>query len=246
MLAYYWVLAIPAMAGVFGLYLYISLCFCHVHFDEAFSSLRIPDFKGFSRWAGWKSKQGGGGGPGASACKLLPWAPGQRLYPAPRPDPTQPYPHPDLTTTTTTRPCRMHITQEGDLEVYSLGVAEVPRKWKEDPRWHTLQAGGGACGPCCCSCRPCLPPPPCRCCRQPRPQLAQPRSPPQPTPHPLLVQGGGARRDASWRALYPSRWAPDFSSSRGGGGGGRGARAKQQDVTYELIDYVRIPQRRPL
>lgn len=50
MLAYYWVLAIPAMAGVFGLYLYASLCFCHVHFDEAFSSLRIPDYKGFSRW----------------------------------------------------------------------------------------------------------------------------------------------------------------------------------------------------
>jgi hypothetical protein len=50
MLAYYWVLAIPAMGAVFGAYLYASLCFCHVHFDEAFSALRIPDFKGFSRW----------------------------------------------------------------------------------------------------------------------------------------------------------------------------------------------------
>ena len=37
------------MGLVFGSYLYISCCFFHVHYDEAFSALRIPHFKGFSR-----------------------------------------------------------------------------------------------------------------------------------------------------------------------------------------------------
>lgn len=34
MLAYYWLLATPAMGFVFGLYLYISVCWFHVHYDE--------------------------------------------------------------------------------------------------------------------------------------------------------------------------------------------------------------------
>eukprot|EP00210_Caulerpa_lentillifera_P006894 g6591.t1 len=49
MLAYYWLLAAPAMGLVFGLYLYISCCYFHVHYDEAFSALRIQHHKGFCR-----------------------------------------------------------------------------------------------------------------------------------------------------------------------------------------------------
>ena len=49
MLAYYWVLATPAVGFLFGCYLYIAVNWFHVHYDEAFSALRIPNFKGFSR-----------------------------------------------------------------------------------------------------------------------------------------------------------------------------------------------------
>ncbi len=84
MLAYYWVLAIPGMGVVLGLYLYVCVCWFHVHYDEAFSALRIANFKGF---------------------------------------------------------CRLHITPQGDLEVFSLGCARVPTRWKEDPKW--ARPGGG-------------------------------------------------------------------------------------------------------
>jgi hypothetical protein len=77
---------------------------------------------------------------------------------------------------------------------------------------------------------------PARLC-QPAPPSARPT---RCRPH---LQGGGTRRDASWRAHYPSRWVPDFSSGGGGGGGRAGAR--QADVAYELIDYLRIPRQRP-
>ena len=49
MLAYYWVLATPSVAFLFGAYLYLSVNWFHVHYDEAFSSLQIPHHKGFSR-----------------------------------------------------------------------------------------------------------------------------------------------------------------------------------------------------
>ncbi|EFJ44074.1 hypothetical protein VOLCADRAFT_65342, partial [Volvox carteri f. nagariensis] len=49
MLAYYWLLATPAVGFVFGLYLYISVCWFHVHYDEAFSSLREVSCKSFCR-----------------------------------------------------------------------------------------------------------------------------------------------------------------------------------------------------
>ena len=49
MLAYYWVLATPAVGFLFGAYLYVCINWFHVHYDEAFSALRIPDYKGFSR-----------------------------------------------------------------------------------------------------------------------------------------------------------------------------------------------------
>ncbi|KAK9835056.1 hypothetical protein WJX81_007542 [Elliptochloris bilobata] len=49
MLAYYWVLATPSVGFLFGAYLYVSVNWFHVHYDEAFSSLQIADHKGFSR-----------------------------------------------------------------------------------------------------------------------------------------------------------------------------------------------------
>ena len=49
MLAYYWVVATPAVGFLFGFYLYVAVNLFHCHYDEAFSSLRIPHYKGFSR-----------------------------------------------------------------------------------------------------------------------------------------------------------------------------------------------------
>ncbi len=49
MLAYYWVLATPAVGFLFGCYLYVAVNLFHCHYDEAFSALRIPHYKGFSR-----------------------------------------------------------------------------------------------------------------------------------------------------------------------------------------------------
>eukprot|EP00775_Hariotina_reticulata_P006241 gene6241-6478_t len=85
MLAYYWLLAIPAMGFVFGLYLYICVCWFHVHYDEAFSALRIQNYKGLTR---------------------------------------------------------LHITKEGDLELFTLGMERVPTAWREDERWYGPQGGG--------------------------------------------------------------------------------------------------------
>ncbi|GMH37404.1 hypothetical protein BSKO_05277 [Bryopsis sp. KO-2023] len=78
MLGYYWLLAPPAIGQVFGLYLYVCCCIFHIHYDEAFSALRIQDYKGFSRF---------------------------------------------------------HITPNGDLELFSLAVKQVPTSWREDPKW---------------------------------------------------------------------------------------------------------------
>lgn len=49
MLAYYWVLVTPAVGLLFGCYLYVAVNLFHCHYDEAFSALRIPHYKGFSR-----------------------------------------------------------------------------------------------------------------------------------------------------------------------------------------------------
>ncbi|KAL4423131.1 hypothetical protein ABPG77_004814 [Micractinium sp. CCAP 211/92] len=49
-LAYYWLLATPTVGFLFGCYLYISVNWFHVHYDEAFSSLQVPHFKGFCRF----------------------------------------------------------------------------------------------------------------------------------------------------------------------------------------------------
>ena len=49
MCAYYWLLATPVVGLVFGVYLYASTCIFGVHFDEAFSSLKVPDHKALTR-----------------------------------------------------------------------------------------------------------------------------------------------------------------------------------------------------
>uniref|UniRef100_A0A7S1T4N1 Calcineurin-like phosphoesterase domain-containing protein n=1 Tax=Tetraselmis chuii TaxID=63592 RepID=A0A7S1T4N1_9CHLO len=84
-LAYYWVLATPAIAAIFGCYLYIMVCWAHVHFDEGFSSMRLPHYKGF---------------------------------------------------------LRMHISSEGELNIWSLAMRRVPLRWAEDPRWKGFLGGG--------------------------------------------------------------------------------------------------------
>mmetsp|Transcript_9811 Transcript_9811/g.28079 ORF Transcript_9811/g.28079 Transcript_9811/m.28079 type:complete len:490 (-) Transcript_9811:369-1838(-) len=48
-LAYYWVLATPAIGFIFGCYLYVCVCWLHVHHDEGFSSMRLTSHKGFLR-----------------------------------------------------------------------------------------------------------------------------------------------------------------------------------------------------
>lgn len=47
---YYWVFSTPIVSLVFGSYLYICINWLHIHFDEAFSSLRIANYKSFTRF----------------------------------------------------------------------------------------------------------------------------------------------------------------------------------------------------
>mgnify|MGYP006905965333 FL=1 len=47
---YYWVFSTPVVSLVFGCYLYICINWFHLHFDEAFSSLRIANYKSFTRF----------------------------------------------------------------------------------------------------------------------------------------------------------------------------------------------------
>jgi hypothetical protein len=47
---YYWVFSTPVVSLVFGTYLYASINWFHLHFDEAFSSLRIANYKSFNRF----------------------------------------------------------------------------------------------------------------------------------------------------------------------------------------------------
>ena len=47
---YFWVLSTPAVALVFGNYLHICINWFNLHYDEAFSSLRIADYKAFTRF----------------------------------------------------------------------------------------------------------------------------------------------------------------------------------------------------
>lgn len=47
---YFWVLSTPIVSLVFGSYLYLCINWLHIHFDEAFSSLRIANYKSFTRF----------------------------------------------------------------------------------------------------------------------------------------------------------------------------------------------------
>jgi len=47
---YFWVLSTPVVSLVFGSYLYVCINWFHIHFDEAFSSLRIANYKAFTRF----------------------------------------------------------------------------------------------------------------------------------------------------------------------------------------------------
>lgn len=47
---YFWVFSTPVVSMVFGSYLYICINWFHIHFDEAFSSLRIANYKSFTRF----------------------------------------------------------------------------------------------------------------------------------------------------------------------------------------------------
>lgn len=47
---YFWVFSTPVVSLVFGSYLYICINWLHVHFDEAYSSLRIANYKSFTRF----------------------------------------------------------------------------------------------------------------------------------------------------------------------------------------------------
>lgn len=49
-LLYFWMLATPTVGLLFGLYLYISVNWLHLHYDEAFSALQTEHFKGFLRF----------------------------------------------------------------------------------------------------------------------------------------------------------------------------------------------------
>ncbi|KAJ4840817.1 hypothetical protein Tsubulata_031615 [Turnera subulata] len=47
---YFWVFSTPIVSLIFGSYLYICINWLHLHFDEAFSSLRIANYKAFTRF----------------------------------------------------------------------------------------------------------------------------------------------------------------------------------------------------
>ncbi|KVI06660.1 hypothetical protein Ccrd_014985 [Cynara cardunculus var. scolymus] len=47
---YFWVFSTPVVSLIFGSYLYICINWLHLHFDEAFSSLRIANYKSFTRF----------------------------------------------------------------------------------------------------------------------------------------------------------------------------------------------------
>ncbi|KAG8490529.1 hypothetical protein CXB51_013660 [Gossypium anomalum] len=47
---YFWVFSTAVVSLLFGSYLYICINWFHLHFDEAFSSLRIANYKSFTRF----------------------------------------------------------------------------------------------------------------------------------------------------------------------------------------------------
>lgn len=69
---YFWVLCTPVVSWIFGCYLYYCVNWLHIHYDEAFSALRIPHYKSF---------------------------------------------------------LRTHIDASGALEIFTIGLRKIPRKW---------------------------------------------------------------------------------------------------------------------
>lgn len=47
---YFWIFSTPVVSLIFGSYLYVCINWFHIHFDEAFSSLRIANYKSFTRF----------------------------------------------------------------------------------------------------------------------------------------------------------------------------------------------------
>jgi hypothetical protein len=122
-------LATPVMGFVFGVYLYVCVCWFHVHYDEAFSALRIQVGMGGSPDPpGHQSHQV------AVFNRLDPTNPNQR-------PPTDPNPQAFKGFT------RIHITPKGDLEIWTLGADRVPSAWREDPRWRAPGGGGDRSAP---------------------------------------------------------------------------------------------------
>jgi hypothetical protein len=176
MLAYYWLLATPAMGFVFGLYLYISVCWFHVHYDEAFSALRIANFKGLSR---------------------------------------------------------LHITADGDLEIFTLGMDRVPTAWQEDPRWYGPAGAGSGRVPAHMALYP----------SRWMPAAAAEAS------------GGGGLRSGSFGGDFEAAGLWDASKQQQVGRGPVGheeaaaaaamAAAGSPDMGLRLVDYVKVPRIRP-
>ena len=82
---YFWVFSTPVVSLIFGSYLYICINWFNIHFDEAFSSLRIANYKALTRF---------------------------------------------------------HITEAGDLEVYTLAVDKV-RIFSLDNNTYNLESERG-------------------------------------------------------------------------------------------------------
>lgn len=177
MLAYYWLLATPAMGFVFGLYLYISVCWFHVHYDEAFSALRIANFKGLSR---------------------------------------------------------LHITPDGDLEIFTLGMDRVPTAWQEDPRWYGPAGAGSG--------------------RVPAHMALYPS---RWVPAAAEASAGGGLRSGSFGGDFEAAGLWDASKQQqqqlGRGPAGHEeaaaaaamAAAGSPDMELRLVDYVKVPRIRP-
>ena len=142
MLAYYWVLATPTIGFFFGCYLYVCVNVLYLHYDEAFSSLRIPHYKGFCRlritpsgdlniYSLGMDRVRRSGQQSAEQCLLCIVAlaccghavPGRLPEPESRP-PARNQP--------------AHLLAGGP----QWGRVQVPNEWREDARWRRRRGAG--------------------------------------------------------------------------------------------------------
>lgn len=142
MLAFYWIIATPPVGFLFGCYLYIAVNWFGVHYDEAFSALRIPHFKGFSRlhispsgdlhiYTLAMDKASSNVQPLNACCPFLHSCPATcctALYGTSSPD--------------------VHFWAASALFVCARPLSieaccmQVPAEWKEDPRWRGRSGAG--------------------------------------------------------------------------------------------------------